>query len=118
MTHTEVLTSLDSAMAMKPAEWLLEQMVQNSSLVIIDLRAETKFRESRIPESIQCSIQELPFRADSLIPSKEHTVVMVCNGSIQSAMAVVWLRCEGYEQSFNLSGGFSSWQKNERPLQF
>jgi len=31
-------------------------------------------------------------------------------------MAVMYLRTEGYENSYNLSGGYSSWVKNKRPV--
>ena len=101
-------------MAMKPAEFVLELLDSDDEFVIIDLRGKDAVELSHIPTSIQCDIRDLPKRASEIIPNKDTTTIVVCNGSIQSGMAVMYLRCEGYENSYNLSGGFSSWQRNNR----
>ena len=99
---------------MKPADFVEELLNASEPFVIIDLRSKDKVELSHIPTSVQCDLKDLPKQASALIPTKETTVIMVCNGSIQSAMAVMFLRCEGYENSFNMGGGFSSWEKNGR----
>ena len=110
------LRELDNKMAMVSADWLEEEIASNRDVVIIDLRGANKVNEQRITGSIQCNIQELPDKLPSLVSSKKNCIVMVCNGSIQSAMAVMYLRCEGYANSYNLSGGFSSWLRNGRKI--
>jgi len=116
MTAADFLTTLDNSMAMKSGEWLEEQMLK-SQPVILDLRGSAAWDKSHLKGSLPLSLNDLPDEAEQLIPSKESVVICLCNGSVQSAMAVMYLRTEGYTDSYNLSGGFSSWQRNERPLE-
>lgn len=116
-TAGEVLATLDNSMAMKNGDWLEEQLGQNENLVLLDLRSRVKWAESRIPGSQQVTIQDLPAKRETIISNPESMVICICNGSIQSAMAVVYLRSEGYKNSYNLSGGFSGWLRNDRPLE-
>ena len=114
MTPTQFLETIEKTMAMKPADFVEELLKGDEPFTIIDLRSADKVELSHIPTSLQCDLTELPAKAGELIPTKETTVIMVCNGSIQSAMAVMYLRCEGYANSYNMGGGFSSWEKNGR----
>ncbi len=112
----EVLQTLESTMAMKSGEWLEEQLLNKKEMVIIDLRPRDMWEKSHISGSKQILIQELPVKVATVIPDSDSTVVCLCNGSIQSAMAVFYLRTEGYKNSFNLSGGFSAWMRNSRSV--
>ncbi len=116
MSPAEFLQTIENTMAMKNGDWLEEQMRNDENIIIIDLRGRSAWEEEHLEGSINVSIQELPERAASIIPDNDSTVVCLCNGSIQSAMAVMYLRTENYKNSFNLSGGFSGWVKNSRPL--
>jgi hydroxyacylglutathione hydrolase len=112
----EVLQTLESTMAMKSGEWLEEQQLNKKELVLIDLRSRDMWEQSHISGSKQIPIQELPLKVESLIPDSDSVVLCICNGSIQSAMAVFYLRTEGYKNSYNLSGGFSAWMRNSRSV--
>lgn len=117
MSPADVLREMESTMAMKPGEWLEDELRKSSKITIIDLRSRDAWKKEHIRGSIQISLQELPDRIASVIPDKSSTVVCLCNGSVQSAMAIVFLRAEGYSNSYNLSGGFSAWMRNERPVE-
>lgn len=116
-TPAEVLMNLDHTMAMKQKEWLLEKITAGAPVDIIDLRSYSAWEKAHIPGSRQASIQELAENYTALLPDTFRDVIIVCNGSVQSAMAVVFLRTEGYENSYNLSGGFSGWQRAEFPIE-
>jgi hydroxyacylglutathione hydrolase len=115
MTPSDVLKTLDKTMAMKTGDWLEKQLKNDENIILIDLRNQSLWEEEHIEKSINVTIQELPDKIDSLIPHKDSIIICICNGSIQSAMAVMYLRTKDYSNSFNLSGGFSSWIRNERP---
>ena len=116
MNHHKFMETLDSKMGMKNADWLQEQLDSGVKLILLDLRGVEAVKRGHIAGSKQVNFVDLPSRFEELIPSKESTVIVICNGSIQSAMAMMFLRLEGYEKSYNLSGGFSGWERNERPI--
>jgi hydroxyacylglutathione hydrolase len=116
MKPEDFLSSLDSTMAMKSGEWLEERLKNKEMPILLDLRGKKLWEEEHIEGSVCVSIQELPLLAESLITTKNSTVICICNGSIQSAMATMYLRTEDYSNTYNLSGGFSSWKKNNRTL--
>jgi len=116
MSPREFLETLGNDMAMRNTDWLAEQLELEVPLVLLDLRPSSQFKEGHIEGALQLSINNLPAEAGNLIPEKDSVVVLHCNGSIQSAMAVMYLRTEGYKNSYNLSGGYFSWVKNKRPV--
>ncbi len=116
MTPAEVLTTIDNSMGMKNGDWLENHIKSEKEVVLLDLRGKDAWEKEHIKGSHNVQIQELPEMAHSLIPGKDSTVICICNGSIQSAMATMYLRTQNFENSYNLSGGFSSWVRNERPV--
>ena len=116
MLPREFLETLGNDMGMRSADWLDEQWKAGEPVVLLDLRSPSLFDEGHIEGALQVSINSLPGALEKLVPGRDSTVVIHCNGSIQSAMAVMYLRTEGYENSYNLSGGYSSWIKNKRPV--
>ncbi len=116
MLPREFLETLGSDMGMRSADWLVEQRKSGVDIVLLDLRSPSQFAEGHIQGALQISINDLPAKLDSLVPRRETLVVLLCSGSIQSAMAMMYLRTEGYVNSFNLSGGYSSWVRNNRPV--
>lgn len=112
----DVLRGVDATMYMRSAEWLQEALDAGRELTVLDLRATAAFSLGHIPGAVQVLLSELPDRIEALAtPSR--TVVCVCNGSVQSAMAVVFLRTLGFQQAFNLSGGMSAWERQGRPIE-
>ncbi len=117
MTPADVLKTLGNTMAMKPGDWLEEQLSKGEKPVLIDLRGKELWEKGHIQGSIQVAINDLVEKAHLLIPSKDSTIICICNGSVQSAMATVYLRTEDYLNTYNLSGGYSAWIRNERPIE-
>ncbi len=115
MSPGDVLRGVDATMFMRSADWLQEAMAAGQAPAIIDLRGEDAYRRAHIPGSMHIPLPDLPDRIESAVP-RSRPVVCACNGSIQSAMAVVFLRTLGYKSAFNLSGGLSAWERQGRPL--
>jgi rhodanese-related sulfurtransferase len=112
----DVLRQVDSTLFMKTSDWLAQAIEAGRDLLVLDLRAVAAYRKGHIRGSVQVSLHELPDRIEALAARKRE-VVCVCNGSVQSAMAVVFLRTAGFESAFNLSGGMSAWERQGRPLE-
>lgn len=107
----EFIEALDSSLGMKTPLWLLERMKSPEHLVIIDLRAPEAYLANHIKDSVNIPLKALPHRYHDYLLNKSADIVCVCNGSVQSAYAIMFLHSQGYKHVHNLSGGFSRWEK-------
>ena len=106
------IADLDESFGMKSPSWLLEQLEQMPErMTVIDLRSAAAFERSHVPGSRHMLLKELPGRVDELDRNKH--IVCVCNGSVQSAYAIMFLYSRGFRNVHNLSGGFSRWEREE-----
>jgi len=110
------LDSLPSDFYLKSTSWLEDQLERTTEVVIIDLRGKKAFDKNAIPNSVQCSLQDLAERINTLVPNKNQDIIILCNGGFQSLYAVMYLRMKGYSEVYSLSGGFSRWEKEGRVL--
>jgi rhodanese-related sulfurtransferase len=117
MTAADVLKTLDNTMAMKSGDWLEEKLKIGEKPILIDLRGKNAWEKGHITGSIQVNINNLPAKTSELIPSMDSVIICICNGSVQSAMAAMYLRTEDYKNTYNLSGGYSAWVRNERAVE-
>jgi len=101
---------------MKTPEWLKEMKASSAPLSILDLRGSEAFDKSHIDGSINIPLNELPKKFKSILPDRSVTIVALCNGSVQSAYAIMFLYSRGYKEVYNLSGGFSRWEKDGYPV--
>ena len=109
-SNAAFINSLDDSFGMKPPSWLAEQIESAADdITVVDLRSESAFNNGHIPGSIQVLLKDLPDKVKTLDRNK--TVVCVCNGSVQSAYAIMFLYSRGFRHLANLSGGFSRWQR-------
>jgi len=114
--NIEFIKTMDKSFRMKSPDWLLDRINNGANTTIIDLRGEKAFTNSRITGSINIPLNELPERYGLLPDDRSATIVCACNGSVQSAYAIMFLFSWGYSNVYNLSGGFSSWEKKEYPV--
>lgn len=102
---------LDDSFNMRTPQWLIDERAK-SGVTIIDLRPEPAFNLEHIPGSINITLKELPRKFKEVLPVKDDTILCLCNGSVQSAYAIMFLHGKGYRKVYNLSGGFSRWLKD------
>lgn len=105
-------TFLDSSYGMKSVDWLRGQIAGNQALTIVDLRAPKAYARSHIASSINIPLPQLPALYAESLPDQAATIVCCCNGSVQSAYAIMFLYSKGYRRLANLSGGMSAWEKS------
>ena len=112
-SNKSFIDNLDNSFAMKPAQWLKDQIDGNIPIAIIDLRNNNAFENSNIPGSINIPLKSLPAMLHILPKNKHQHILCYCNGSVQSAYAIMFLYSRGFINVHNLSGGYGSWQKLE-----
>lgn len=90
-------------------EWS-EQLAQDENAVIVDVRTPEEWSEGIIPNALQIDIyqgQGFIYKVDELDKSKNYYVY--CKAGGRSAQACNILNQLGFENTYNLMGGFMQW---------
>ena len=96
-------------MNLEQKEWW-SQFLNDEHGIIIDVRTEDEFESGKIPGSLNIDIykgQGFIYEIEELDKSKNFYVY--CAAGVRSANACGVMRQLGFENVFNLVGGFSNW---------
>ncbi|TDQ39056.1 rhodanese-like domain-containing protein [Aureibacillus halotolerans] len=85
----------------------LEQTLETSSFVVVDVREDEEVAEGIIPEALHIRLSTLPERIEELDKTKE--IVFVCRSGKRSAMAADFADNQGF-QTTNMVGGMLAWE--------
>ena len=91
-------------------EWR-EQVQKDDNAVILDVRTQEEVEEGYIPNSKHIDIykgQEFIDEVDKLDKSKNYYIY--CRSGGRSAQACAILDQKGFNNTYNLTGGFSKWE--------
>ena len=91
-------------------EWE-EQLAKDANAVILDVRTEEEVEDGIIPNSINIDIykgQEFVNELEKLDKTKNYYVY--CRSGNRSGQACAIMNSIGFENAFNLQGGFMNWE--------
>jgi rhodanese-related sulfurtransferase len=91
-------------------DWV-DQLNADSNAVILDVRTEEECNEGIIPNAITIDIykgQWFIYEVDALDKTKNYYVY--CKAGGRSAQACAVMNQLGFENTYNLEGGFMQWQ--------
>ena len=97
-------------MNLEQKEWW-SQFLNDEHGIIIDVRTEDEFESGKIPGALNIDIykgQGFIYRVEELDKSKNFYVY--CVAGVRSANACGVMQQLGFENVFNLVGGFSNWE--------
>ena len=97
-------------MNLEQKEWC-SQFLNDEHGIIIDVRTEDEFESGKIPGSLNIDIykgQGFIYEIEELDKSKNFYVY--CAAGVRSANACGVMQQLGFENVFNLVGGFSNWE--------
>lgn len=92
------------------AEQWQEKIANDSQAVILDVRTNEECEEGMIPGAQQINVMDPAHfmeQAQTLDPQKNYYVY--CRSGGRSAQACAVLASMGFENTFNLMGGITSW---------
>jgi adenylyltransferase/sulfurtransferase len=81
--------------------------------VLVDVRTPQEWQICRIEGATLIPLQELPSRLGEL--DRRSEIVVYCHVGVRSAMAVEFLRGNGFERARNLEGGIDAWSVHVDP---
>lgn len=82
---------------------------------LLDIRSERDFHQKHIPETFNLTEKTYQIFDDSC--DYDDPIIIMCYHGVSSRAVATRLVEEGYEQVYNLVGGFEAWQKQGLPTE-
>jgi len=95
---------------------LSTRLQRGESIVLIDVREPEEFAISRIEGARLIPMQSIPAELQRLEAMAENSeLAVLCHHGVRSLNVVVWLRRQGLENCFSVSGGIDKWSREIDP---
>jgi adenylyltransferase/sulfurtransferase len=91
------------------------KMIAQPGTVLIDVRESDEWRQGHIANAIFIPRGFLELRVEEKVPDHKTPVILQCASGTRSLLAARTLRELGYENVYNLTGGFNAWKDKGLP---
>jgi rhodanese-related sulfurtransferase len=85
-------------------------LINKDEAVVVDIRDRKDFGEGRITGSLNIPLSGIKGRANELSKHKDKQIIVVDKMGQHSAMAVKYLKEEGFTNVVRLNGGIADWK--------
>jgi rhodanese-related sulfurtransferase len=92
-------------------------MVEQEQAVILDVREPHEYASLRIPDSIHVPLRKIGSSIEVLRRRGERPIILSCRSGNRSQAACRYLREQGLENVYNLSGGIIAWSRENGRLE-
>nr|MDW8626638.1 rhodanese-like domain-containing protein [Streptococcus suis] len=82
----------------------VEQAIQSSNAILLDVREVDEFASGHIPQAINQPLSQL----DQFKGDKTKNYLAICQSGMRSQRATEYLKSQGY-QAINVKGGMNAW---------
>ena len=79
------------------------------TFLLLDCRNPDEHQTVNIPAARLIPMNELPDRVSELEPFRNQEIVVHCHHGGRSLRVTHWLRQQGFEKVFNMTGGIDQW---------
>jgi len=93
------------------------QMINRQDAPVIDVREDAEFAKGHIVGARHIPLAQLETRAKELQKYKSKPVIICCETGNRSSAAMSTLKKLGFENVYNLAGGFAGWQQAGLPVE-
>jgi len=91
------------------------KMIEQPGTVLIDVREADEWRQGHIDKAVFIPRGFLELRIEEKVPDHKTPVILQCASGTRSLLAARTLRELGYENVYNLTGGFNAWKDKGLP---
>jgi sulfur-carrier protein adenylyltransferase/sulfurtransferase len=91
------------------------RMLEKPGTVLVDVREGDEWRQGHIPQAVGIPRGFLELRVEEKVPDHKTPVILQCASGTRSLLAARSLRELGYENVYNLTGGFNAWKDRGLP---
>src|SRR5216684_5417221 len=92
-----------------------QRMLDKPGTVLVDVRESDEWRQGHIPQAVGIPRGFLELRVEEKIPDHKQPVIVQCASGTRSLLAARTLSEMGYENLYNMSGGFNAWKDKGLP---
>ena len=93
------------------------QMINRQDALVIDVREDAEYAKGHIVGARHVPLAQLEARAKELQKYKSKPVITCCETGNRSSAAIATLRKLGFENVYNLAGGYAGWQQAGLPVE-
>ncbi len=91
------------------------RMLEQPGTVLVDVREGDEWRQGHIPQAVGIPRGFLELRIEEKVPDHKAPIILQCASGTRSLLAARALRELGYENLYNLTGGFNAWKDRGLP---
>jgi len=91
------------------------RMLDRPGTVLIDVRESDEWRQGHVPQALGIPRGFLELRIEEKVPDRKTPVILQCASGTRSLLAARALSELGYENLYNLTGGFNAWKDRGLP---
>jgi sulfur-carrier protein adenylyltransferase/sulfurtransferase len=91
------------------------RMLEKPGVVLIDVRESDEWRQGHIAQAVGIPRGFLELRIEEKVPDHQSPIILQCASGTRSLLAARTLRELGYQNVYNLTGGFNSWKDRGLP---
>jgi molybdopterin/thiamine biosynthesis adenylyltransferase/rhodanese-related sulfurtransferase len=91
------------------------RMLEKPGVVLIDVRESDEWRQGHIAQAVGIPRGFLELRIEEKVPDHHSPIILQCASGTRSLLAARTLRELGYQNVYNLTGGFNSWKDRGLP---
>jgi rhodanese-related sulfurtransferase len=84
---------------------------QGEQFTLLDVREPGEIATAAIEGTLRIPMQQIPTRAEELVPQKNERIVVHCHHGGRSARVQAWLQQQGFTQVQNMTGGIDAWSQ-------
>jgi adenylyltransferase/sulfurtransferase len=92
------------------------RMLEQPGTVLVDVREGDEWRQGHIPQAVGIPRGFLELRVEEKVPDRKTPIIVQCASGTRSLLAARTLRELGYENVYNLNGGFNAWKDRGLPF--
>jgi molybdopterin/thiamine biosynthesis adenylyltransferase/rhodanese-related sulfurtransferase len=90
-------------------------MLEQPGTVLIDVRESDEWRQGHVPNALFIPRGFLELRIEEKVPDRRTPIILQCASGTRSLLAGRTLLEMGYENLYNLTGGFNAWKDKGLP---
>jgi len=105
---------MSEAYEIEPAE--AEKQLSSKRAVLLDVREPEEFAVARLENSVLMPMQSIPPQVQRVEQmADENTLLVLCHHGVRSLQVVAWLRGQGIENCYSVTGGIDRWSRELDP---
>ncbi len=98
----------------EPAE--AEKQLSSRQAMLLDVREPEEFAVAHLENSVLMPMQSIPPQLQRLEDmADENTLLVLCHHGVRSLQVVAWLRGQGIENCYSITGGIDRWSREVDP---